>query len=83
MEKARKEFIHNKSSDVPDNKAFSYMLLLYFFDVINFDDKYECVTDGSNDGGIDFLSFDDEESKLFVCQSKYTDTISYGEIRNE
>ncbi len=81
--KARSEFQQNKSSDIPDDKAFSYVLLTYFFDVENFDDKYDCVTDGANDGGVDFLYFNDEESKLFICQSKYTENISYGDIRNE
>lgn len=81
--KARKEFQQNKSSDVPDDRAFSYVLLTYFFDVKDFDDKYDCVTDGANDGGVDFLYFDDEEARLFICQSKYTENISYGDIRNE
>ena len=81
--KARSEFQQNKSSDIPDDKAFSYVLLTYFFDVENFDDKYDRVTDGANDGGVDFLYFNDEESKLFICQSKYTENISYGDIRNE
>lgn len=81
--KARKEFQQNKSSDVPDDRAFSYVLLTYFFDVKYFDDKYDCVTDGANDGGVDFLYFDDEEARLFICQSKYTENISYGDIRNE
>ena len=81
--KARKEFQQNKSSDIPDDRAFSYALLTYFFDVKDFDDKYDCVTDGANDGGVDFLYFDDEESKLFICQSKYTENISYGDVRNE
>lgn len=81
--KARKEFQQNKSSDIHDDRAFSYVLLTYFFDVKDFDDKYDCVTDGANDGGVDFLYFDDEESKLFICQSKYTENISYGDVRNE
>ena len=81
--KARSEFQQNKSLDIPDDRAFSYVLLTYFFDVENFDDKYDCVTDGANDGGVDFLYFNDEESKLFICQSKYTENISYGDIRNE
>lgn len=83
VEKAQKEFIRNKSSDIPSSRAFSYMLLFYFFNVRNFDDQYDCITDNANDGGIDFLSFDEEESKLYICQSKYTETISYGDIRNE
>lgn len=61
--KSCKEFQQNKSSDIPDDKAFSYILLTYFFDMKNFDDKYDCITDGANDGGVDFLYFDEEERK--------------------
>ena len=40
------------------------------------------MTDGTNDGGIDFIYFDEEDSKLFLCQSKYTSTMRYGD-KNE
>ena len=54
---------------ISDDRAFSYMLLN-----IVFKQNYaDCVvTDGPNDGGIDFIFYNDEESKLILGQSKYT-----------
>ena len=45
--------------------------------------KLDCVTDGSHDGGVDFIYFDEEDSKLFICQAKYTDNLTPSCIRNE
>lgn len=83
VKKAKEEFYKYKGSNITDDKAFSYMLLSIFFDLKSFDDKFDCVTDGSSDGGIDFIYFDEDEIKLFICQSKYTESLSYVEIKNE
>ena len=67
---------------ISDDRAFSHVLLHYIFGY-EFIDQIDLVTDGTNDGGIDFLAFDDEESKLIVCQSKYTGTLSFDQIITE
>lgn len=67
---------------IADNRAFSHVLLKYIFGY-EYIDQVDLVTDGSNDGGIDFLAFDEDESKLIVCQSKYTGSLSYDEIITE
>lgn len=72
-----------KSLNISDDKAFSYMLLSLFFNVKKFDDTVACVTDAANDGGVDFVYFDEEDSKLVISQSKYTETLSYSEIKIE
>lgn len=84
VEKAKVE-IKNRKSDlnISDDRAFSYALLLNYFDVKDFDDQDDWVTDGANDGGIDFVYFDEEESKVIVNQSKYTKTLSYEDIGKE
>lgn len=64
---------------ISDDRAFSHVLLRYFFDY-DFIDQIDLVTDGANDGGIDFLAYDDEESKLIICQSKYTGTLTNDQI---
>ena len=46
------------------------------FGVNDFNDKFVCVTDASLDGGIDFIYFDEENSKLFICQAKYTENLT-------
>ncbi|MCM1241832.1 MAG: hypothetical protein NC314_03260 [Roseburia sp.] len=40
------------------------------------------MTDGANDGGIDFLYYDEDESKVVLCQAKYTAKLSYEDIGN-
>ena len=60
--------------------AFSHILLKYYFGVDYYD---QIVTDGANDGGIDFLFYDDEEEKVIVCQAKLTDNLSCEEINAE
>ena len=32
-----------------------------------------CLTDGSRDGGIDYVYFDEEDNKLIVGQNKYSE----------
>lgn len=81
---SRKIVSENKKSDsISDDRAFSYTMLEYFFNVQAFQDQDDLVTDGSNDGGIDFLFYDDDENKLHVCQSKYTSALSYEDIVKE
>ena len=83
IEIASNEYLKYKSSKISDDRAFCYMLLSVFFGVNDFNDKFDCVTDGSHDGGIDFIYFDEEDSKLFICQAKYTDNLTPSCIRNE
>jgi hypothetical protein len=58
-----------KGESIMDDRAFSYMLLNIVFKQ-NYADCI--VTDGPNDGGIDFIFYNDDESKLILGQSKYT-----------
>lgn len=84
VEKAKAE-IKNRKSDlsVSDDRAFSYALLDNYFEVHDFIDQDDLVTDGPNDGGIDFLYYDEEELKVILCQAKYTVDLTYEEIANE
>lgn len=84
VEKAKDRIKNNKSDmTVSDDRAFSYALLENYFDVHDFGDQDDNVTDGANDGGIDFLYYDDDEAKLILCQAKYTSDLSYEAIGNE
>ena len=73
---------HLTNKTISRDRAFSHVLLRYIFDY-DYSDQLDMVTDGTNDGGIDFLAFDEEESKLVVCQSKYTGTLTFEQIINE
>lgn len=84
IEKNKAE-IKTRKSDIliSDDRAFSYVLLDNFFDVQDFGDQTDLVTDGANDGGIDFLYYDEDESRVILCQAKCTANLSYQEIGNE
>lgn len=82
-------------SPVSDEMAFNYLTLWYFFlcnelrykvnkkkiDEIDYRDLETYITDGANDGGIDYIYLDDESTaKVVVVQSKYTETLDYNTI---
>ncbi len=69
--------IYNKN--IPEDRSFSYVVLKYVFGVETIDQD-DLVTDGTNDGGIDFLYYDEEESKVILCQSKYTGSLSFNDM---
>lgn len=75
QEEIKNLFGKNISEDI----AFSYVMLRYVFDVEAIDQD-DLVTDGTNDGGIDFLYYDEEESKVILCQSKYTSTLPFDNV---
>lgn len=79
---AQKEIKAITGVDISEDRAFSHVLLKHNFDV-DYSDQTGLVTDGSDDGGIDFLYYDDEELKVILCQSKYTSTLSFDQIINE
>ena len=77
---AKEEIKRLNQKTISDDRAFSHVLLKYYFDV-NFYDQV--VTDGANDGGIDFLYYDEDEDKVIVCQAKYTELLSCEDINSE
>jgi len=79
---AQREIENITGESLAPERAFSHVLLKYRFDV-DFADQIGYVTDGSNDGGIDFLYYDEEESKIEICQAKYTDSLTYEQIISE
>ena len=79
VENAKEQIKTITGHTISDDRAFSHVLLRYIFGY-EYIDQIDIVTDGTNDGGIDFLAFDDEESKLIVCQSKYTGALSFDQI---
>lgn len=74
--------------NLEDDYAFNLLLLNYFF----FDGKpisdcwndiVDYVVDGANDGGIDFVFYDDENDKVILGQSKYKGSLSPTDIITE
>lgn len=58
------------SRDISDDMAFNYLILKIFYRIKNVADHI--ITDGKDDGGIDFIFYNDEDNKLILGQSKYT-----------
>lgn len=79
---AQQEINNLTGEKISEDRAFSHALLKNHFDV-DFSDQIGLVTDGSNDGGIDFLYYDEEESKVILCQSKYCTSLKFDQIISE
>lgn len=79
---AKNEIKTITGNTIPDDRAFSHMLLKFIFDV-DYIDQIDLVTDGANDGGIDFLYYDEEQAKVVLCQSKYTGDLSFEQVITE
>jgi hypothetical protein len=68
------------------DKAFIYVSLLHFCfssNAVSVLDLKECITDGPNDGGIDFVFYDEEQNKVILGQAKYTGTLDNNSIIEE
>ena len=77
-----------KGETISEERAFSYLIVqYYYFNELNleriFYDVDEMITDGANDGGVDFIYYDDDNSKVVLAQSKYTKSLSNGSVIEE
>lgn len=72
-----------------EEQAFNYLtcaILCYHtleYKQIWFDLENQNITDGSNDGGIDFVFFDDDNSKVIIGQNKFSEKIDVNNARAE
>lgn len=79
---AQNEIKNITDKKISEEKAFSHAILKNYFDV-DFIDQIGVVTDGPNDGGIDFLYYDEEDAKVILCQSKYSGSLKFDQIISE
>ena len=70
------------NATISDDRAFSCVLLQYIFNV-DAADQGDMITDAPNDGGIDFVYYDEDESKVVLGQAKYRPKLSNDEIIHE
>lgn len=71
-----------------DENAFEYLAMQFFcYKIKNIKPKLydieSSITNGPNDGGIDFVYYDDEESKVVLGQCKYTENMKLNDIISE
>ena len=72
------------NESISDEKAFDLVTLKYFYEEnLSYRDLLEYYTDTSNDGGVDFVYYNEDEPKVIVAQCKYTQNLSYDNIIDE
>ncbi|MHB8127807.1 MAG: AIPR family protein [Mobilitalea sp.] len=85
IKKISKKYI---GQEICDERAFMFVILKYYCfngEDMNkhFNEADTMITDGAYDGGIDFLYYDDDTSKVVIAQSKYTNNFDYNDIITE
>ncbi len=83
----KKILIYN-NKNISEENAFEYLALQFFcFKTNDIDEKIfdikNSITNGPNDGGIDFVFYDEEEQKVILGQCKYTENMNLNEIVSE
>lgn len=83
----KKIFIYN-NKNISEEDAFEYLVLQFFcYKTNDIDEKIfdfkNSITNGSNDGGIDFVFYDEEELKVILGQCKYTENMNLNDIVSE
>lgn len=82
------EELEKSNKKVTDENAFEYLAMQFFcYRIKNIEPKLydieSSITNGPNDGGIDFVYYDDEESKVVLGQCKYTENMKLNDIISE
>ena len=83
-----KKELEKSKKKVADENVFEYLAMQFFcYKIKNIEPKLydieSSITNGPNDGGIDFVYYDDEESKVVLGQCKYTENMKLNDIISE
>lgn len=83
-----KKELEKSKKKVADESVFEYLAMQFFcYKIKNIEPKLydieSSITNGSNDGGIDFVYYDDEEPKVVLGQCKYTENMKLNDIISE
>ena len=72
--------------EISEERAFDYLICsLFCYNSINYKEnwnklKSQNITDGSRDGGIDFVYFDDDNGKVIIGQNKYSNNCDVNSV---
>ena len=72
--------------EISEERAFDYLICsLVCYNSINYKEnwnklKSQNITDGSRDGGIDFVYFDDDNGKVIIGQNKYSNNCDVNSV---
>ena len=76
--------VQSKYPEMVDDRAFNFVNLKFFYlPEASYSEIEDSITDASNDGGIDFVFYDDEQQKVIVAQCKYSSTLDCNTIISE
>lgn len=83
-----KKELEKSKKKVADESVFEYLAMQFFcYKIKNIEPKLydieSSITNGLNDGGIDFVYYDDEEPKVVLGQCKYTENMKLNDIISE
>ena len=83
----KKIYCYN-NKNISEEDAFEYLVLQFFcYKTNDIDEKIfdikNSITNGSNDGGIDFVFYDEDELKVILGQCKYTENMNLNDIVSE
>jgi len=82
--KIKQRVLAELNETIADEKAFVLLCLnIYFMPKASCRQLLDNLTDGANDGGADFIYFDEEELKINICQCKFTQNLNNEDIVNE
>lgn len=78
ISKARTSVQNVLNEEISDDRAFNYVTLMYYYmprDKRDYHEMKGMITDGPNDGGIDYIVYDEETPKVIIAQSKMTSSL--------
>lgn len=82
--KTKIQEVQSKYPSLSDDRAFNFVTLKAFYlPEASYSEIEDSITDAANDGGIDFVFYDDEQQKVFVAQCKYSSTLECNSIISE
>lgn len=88
LDSIKKIYKANKNDEISDEQAFEILALQFFCFKTN--DLSSCfyniessITNGPNDGGIDFIFYNDEDNKVVLGQCKYTESMQLNDFISE
>ena len=80
------EIADSKGDEISEERAFDYLICsLFCYNSIDYRENWnkltsQNITDGSRDGGIDFVYFDDDNGKVIIGQNKYSNNCDVNSV---
>lgn len=88
INKVKESYKKEYGINISDERAFTALISsIYFYHDKDFRENIysinDSIVDGSSDGGIDIVFFDDEQMKVIVVQTKFTENVDNNTIISE